>query len=312
MTNQNKKRARGYRGPAPAEQRSERDAPPSRRGFLDGLLTPRYPDSAMPKKSTSVGRGFITAASSPAIVGSMLLSVFAGWMLFVALGFQGPFALMASFLALPPLGTVFDSGLVGRLFHLPATVSIFALVGLRSLLLAVFTSLVVDGLRGVRQDRWSIVRCIKILPVTLAVCVLALGLTILTRILGALLGAGLGFLAVVATLVGGVYLFAYAPVIALTEGRGVSESLSKSVRAARMPGTTNLAFASFYGLAMFAVLFGSGGGKLGVNPSPQGWAVVLFVNFLQVAMMGAFAFRYLSVAEAVPDAAARKPRSARR
>jgi hypothetical protein len=266
----------------------------------------------MPKKSTSVGRGFITAASSPVIVGSTIVAVFAGWTLFVALGFQGPFALMTSFLALPPLGTVFDSGLVGRLFHLPPTVSIFGLIALRSLLLAVFTSLVLDALTGVRQDRWSIVRGLKILPVTLAVNILALGLTIATRILGAILGAGLGFLAVVATLVGGVYLFAFAPVIALSEGRGVAESLSRSLRAARMPGTTNLAFAAFYGLAMFAVLFGSGGGKLGVNPSPEGWAVVLFVNFLQVAIMGAFAFRYLSVADEVPEAPARKPRSARR
>ena len=312
MTNQNKKRSRGYRGPAPAEPRSESATPPSRRGFLDGLLSPRLGDSSMPKKSTSVGRGFITAASSPVIVGATILAVFAGWALFVALGFEGPFALMTSFLALPPLGTVFDSGLVGRLFHLPPTISIFGLIALRSVLLAVFTSFVVDSLTGVRQDRWSIVRGLKIMPVTLAVNILALGLTIATRILGAVLGAGLGFLAVVATLVGGVYLFAFAPVIALSEGRGVSESLSRSLRAARMPGTTNLAFAAFYGLAMFAVLFGSGGGKLGVNPSPEGWAVVLFVNFLQVAMMGAFAFRYLSVADEVPDASARKPRGARR
>jgi hypothetical protein len=312
MTNQNKKRTRGYRGPAPAEARSESATPRSRRGFLDGLLTPRYTDSTMPKKSTSLGRGFITAAASPAIVAATILAVLAGWLVFVALGFQGPFALMTSYLALPPLGTVFDSGLVGRLIHVPPTISIFALIAVRSVLLAVFTSLVLDALTGVRQDRWSVVRGLKILPVALAVNILALGLTIATRILGAVLGAGLGFLAVVATLVGGVYLFAFAPVIALSEGRGVSESLSKSLRAARMPGTTNLAFAAFYGLAMFAVLFGSGGGKLGVNPSPQGWVVVLFVNFLQVAMMGAFAFRYLSVAEEIREAAPRKARNTRR
>jgi hypothetical protein len=312
MTNQNKKRARGYRGPAPADPRTHGATQPARKNFFEGLLTPRYVDSTMPKKSTSLGRGAITAAASPVIVGSTIVVVLAAWLVFVALGFQGPFALMTSFLALPPLGTVFDSGLVGRLTRLPPTVSIFGLIALRSLLLAVFTAFVLDAMTGVRQDRWSIVRGLRILPLALAVNILALGLTIATRILGSLLGPGPGFLAVVATLVGGVYLFAFAPVIALSEGRGMPESLSKSVRAARMPGTTNLAFAALYGLAMLAVLFGSGGGKLGVNPSPQGWAVVLFLNFLQVAMMGAFAFRYLSVAGEVPEAQTRKRRASRR
>jgi hypothetical protein len=78
-----------------------------------------------------------------------------------------------------------------------------------------------------------------------------------------------------------------------------------------MQGSTNLTFATVYGVGMIAVLYGSGAGKIGVNPSIQGWAVVMFVNFLQVAMMAAFAYRYLSVAEFVPEGPAPVQRRSR-
>jgi hypothetical protein len=309
--NRNKKRPSGYRernGSNPS--RGKAPAPAARSGLLGNLLSPRPRDSRMPKKSTSLGRGVITAASSPIIVAATMAVVVAGWLIFVALGFQGPFSAMSTFLALPPIGVAFDTSLAARI---PGVSLVFLLLGLlilRAVLSAIFSSLAYDALTGVRVDRWTFVRAARIIPVTLAVNMFSLGIAILSPYF-AILGAGIGSLAGVSALIAGVHFFAFAPVIALSEERGMAESITRSFRAARMQGSTNLTFAAVYGVGMIAVLFGSGAGKLGVNPSIQGWAVVLFINFIQVGMMAAFAYRYLSVAEYVPEGPAPAARRAR-
>lgn len=313
MTNKkkNKNRPSGYRernGSNPS--RAKASAPAARPGLLGNLLSPRPRDSRMPKKSTSLGRGVITAASSAVLVAVALAAVIGAWMVFVVLGFQGPFSVMSTFLAIPPIGIAFDTSLAG---HIPGTslvLMLLSLLVLRAVLLAILSSLIYDALTGVRADRWTLMRAARIVPVTLAVNMFSLGIAILSPYF-AILGAGIGSLAGVSALIAGVHFFAFAPVIALSEERGMAEAITKSVRAARMQGSTNLTFAAVYGMGMIAVLFGSGAGKLGVNPSIQGWAVVLFINFIQVGVMAAFAYRYLSVAEYVPEGPARAPRRSR-
>ena len=318
--NKNKKRPTGYRGPNPGARAERAAQAPSRRGLLDGLFSPlmgassaaRSGASTMPKTSTSVGRGVVAAASSPAIVGCVVLSVFAGWLGAIALGFQGPFSVMASFLALPPVGTSFDIAMTTRVFGSSGIIGIFVFIGIRAVLMAVITSLAVDSLREARSDRWSVIRGLRILPVTVAVNLLSLGLTMVGTILSGFLGAGIGLIVAIAVFAVGVYLLTFAPVIAVAESRSMPESLARSVRAARMPGSSNLTLASIYALAAIAVFFGGGRGKLGVNPLPAAWALVLFLNFLQIAMLTAFAFRYLSVADEVPDAPAPRPKASPR
>ena len=311
MTNQNKKRPSGYRernGSNPSQVRTS--APPARGGLLGGLLSPRPRDSRMPKKSTSLGRGVITAASSPALLVTTMAVVVAAWLVFVALGFQGPFSAMATFLAVPPIGITFDASMAARVSGISLPFLLLGLLAIRAILSAVLSSLAYDSLTGVKADRWTLVRAVRIIPVTLAVNMFSLGIAFLTPYF-AILGAGIGSLAGVSALIAGVHFFAFAPIIALSEERGMAESISKSVRAARMQGSTNLTFAAIYGMGMIAVLFGTGAGKLGVNPSIEGWAAVLFINFIQVAVIAAFAYRYLSVAEFVPEPAAPAPRRSR-
>jgi hypothetical protein len=111
----------------------------------------------------------------------------------------------------------------------------------------------------------------------------------------------------VASLVAGVYLLSFAPVIAADEGRPLGDSLGRSVRAARMPGAGNLSLAAIYVIVSFVVSFVPGpGSDLGVNPSVSAWVYVLGVNLFHVVMQSAVAFRYLSVAAEVPDAAPRR------
>jgi hypothetical protein len=297
VTNKNKKRPIASRE-APVSGGDDRPAAAPRRGLLDGIFAPRFADPSVPKKSISLFRGAIAAASSPALVGSVILSVFAAWLVLIAAGFQGPFSVMASLFALPPVGIWFDVAMTSRLFGASGLIAVFILIAVRSVLLGLFASFGVDALTGVRTDRWSVVRALRILPVTLAVCLLGLGLTTLANVMILFMGPGLGLLLAVASLAAGVYLFGFAPAIAVAEGRNVPEALARSVRTARMPGSSNLMLAAFYALGALAIFVTTAGGKLGVNPTLEGWAVVLFINFLHVAILTAFAFRYLSVADA--------------
>jgi hypothetical protein len=318
MTKKNKKRPSGYRernGSNPSKASSNQSkargsAPAARTGVLASLLSPRPRDSRMPKKSTSFGRGVITAAYSPVIVGATMAAVIGGWLIFVALGFQGPFSIMSSFLSIPPIGVAFDTSLAARVPGISLALLLLGLLVLGGILLAIMSSLVYDAITGVPADRWTFVRAARIIPVTLAMNMFSLAIAYLSQFFG-ILGSGIGSLAGISALIAGVHFFAFAPVIALSEERGMAESITKSFRAARMQGSTNLTFAAVYGVGMVAILFGSSAGKLGVNPTPQGWAAVLFVNFIQVGVMAAFAYRYLSVAEYVPEPPTPAPRRSR-
>ena len=117
MTNKNKKRATGMREPRlESTHRGTPSVATPRRGLLDGLLSPRSADSSMPTKSTSLWRGLISTATSPGLMALTIGVTLAGWIGAITLGFQGPFSVMASFLALPPIGTSFDIAMTSRLF----------------------------------------------------------------------------------------------------------------------------------------------------------------------------------------------------
>ena len=81
--------------------------------------------------------------------------------------------------------------------------------------------------------------------------------------------------------------------------------------ACRAPG--NLTLAAIYVFLSFVVLavVPWPGSQLGVNPTVAAWVVVLVANLLHIVMQAAVAFRYLSVAGEVPEAAPKRRRRAR-
>jgi hypothetical protein len=266
-------------------------------------------DSAMPKMRTSVARGFVTVAASPVLVVGSFLLLIALWLVLIAFGYQGPFATMSSALALPPLGTSFDATLATGIFGLQGgIVGITAFVLLRGVLIALLTAGVVEALDTGRVSTAAAANGLRALPVSLATSVLGVAFLTLSSFFAPLLGPGFGILIQVGGLVLGVYLFVFAPVIAVAERRTLPESLSRSIRAARMPGVGNLGMAALYVIPAIAVIVAPGkpGNVIGVNPSIAAWAFVLVVSVLHVVMLAAFAFRYLAVADEVPEA--REPR----
>lgn len=308
MTNKNKKRPTGYRAPASAKEETK----PARKGVLDSLFAPRAPGaSSMPKIPSSLYRGLATVASSPAIVGTVVLVVVLEWFALVVFGSQGPFAIMVNQLGVPPVGSYSDLTLSIGVFGVQTGfIALLGFIVVRAVVIAVLTSMAVDVLQTGTTSRWSLVRALRILPIALSVNIGCLGLLVVANFIGPLLGSGFGLLILMAALVGGFYLLGFATTIAATERRGLAETMGRSARAARMPGAGNLTFAALYVLTSVAILaIPKPGSLVGVNPSITAWAIVLVASLGHAVVIATLAFRYLSVADEVPEAPARAPKS---
>jgi hypothetical protein len=303
VTNRNPKHkpAQGYREPAQASETA-----PARKGFLDSLLTPRPPGSTpMPRLRTTFARGVTVVISTPSLVFGVPVVLLVAWLVFLALGFQGPFTLLAAFFAVPPIGTFVDTQLSSQVFRSGglAAFSVFGFVLVRAIVLALVTSACVERVRTGHVTAWSLRRGLHVLPITFTVAFSGLAILILGNIVSVFLGPGLGLLGFVASITAGVYLFAFAPTIAADEDRGLADTMRRAIRVARMPGSSNLWLAVIYALGSLALLLAAvPGSTIGVNPSPQAWVISVLVNLLHVAVAATFSFRYLSVAALTPDA----------
>jgi hypothetical protein len=264
----------------------------------------------MPRIRTALARGVVTVIGAPALLICVIVFPLLVWAVLIAAGYQGPFAPLANLLALPPIGTSLDATLATSVFGLEGgLIGILAFLAVRAVVLAVATSAVVTVLDAGGLAGWGPRRAIRALPVTFSVCIIGVGILTLSSFAGQLLGPGFGILLQVGALVLGEYLFVFAPVIAVDEARSMPDCLTRSVRAARMPGAGNLTLAALYVVPSIAVIVSPGkpGNVIGVNPTIGAWVFVLALNLLHVGLTAAFAFRYLSIAAEVPDAPARRP-----
>jgi len=319
VTNKNKRKSSRPDDRAVAQRAVSRSVPvaerPARRGILDSIFSPRVPGTTpMPSIRTSLARGVATVSGTPVLVIAAMAFVAVEWLGALALGYEGPFALFVTAFALPPVGTSFDATLSTALFGLRGGFfAILGFVALRAVAQALLVATIVEVLRGSPLGRWTLVRALRTLAVTLAVNVAGVGLLTLASLLGPLLGPAFALLIQMGALVGGVYLLSFAPVIAADEGRRMPDSMGRSVRAARMPGSGNLTLAAIYVVASIALLVvpGKPGSELGVNPGVIAWVIVLVLNLLHVVMQAVVAFRYLSVAHDVAEVAPGRPRTRR-
>jgi hypothetical protein len=309
----------------PASYREpKRQEPEPRTGFLD-RFAPRPPGtSPMPKIRTSFTRGLSAVLAMPVLLMSVPVVLIAEWIGLVALGFQGPFALLAGTFAIPPISSATNSILSGIIFSQPGgrgtavapLVSLAVSIVFSGILQAIVTTMTVERLRTGGVSAWARRRALHVLPVTIAVGTAGLGAFIGSQVAQLLLGAGIGLLLAVAILIAGVYLLAFAPAIAADEDHPLPFTLSKAVRAARMPGSNNLLLAALYVVPSIAVISATTlgalpGSTIDVTPSIGAWVTVILLNLLQTALVATFAFRYLSVADVVPEAPAPAARSRR-
>ena len=300
--------------------KGERAAPaqPDRRGGLGSLLAPRPSvDVGMPSIRSSLARGAVTVLSSPFLVIGVPVVLVLLWLLLVAVRFQGPFALLVHALALPPVGTSADVSIAASTFPGSWLIGVAVAIVLRAVVLAAAAAASVQILRDGGVTRWVWVPMLRALPATLAVSFASLSLLLAVQLLGAFVGGagGLGLFLLIGAFVLGTSYFGFAPAIGATEDRRLADTLSRAWRAARIPGAGNLSLATLYVVPSFALLFATPalpGGTIGVNPSVGAWVLVILVNVAHVAVAAAYTFRYLSIADAVPEPPPRRPPAGRR
>jgi hypothetical protein len=270
------------------------------------------PMRAMPPIRTAFARGLAGTWSSPVVVGATVAWLLVEWLIIVGLGYPGPFALLAHVAAPAPLSTTTDLsvsiGILGVGRGLPLVVIPAAV---HALWHSLVVGLAIETIETGGASRWGAVRGLRAFPIAFAIHVFGVIVLFASQILAGLGGGGLAFILQLAVLVLAVWVFAFAPVIAVAEGRRFLDCLSRSLRAARLPGSGNLAFAALYVIPWFATFVATSvgaapGSGLDVNPGYSAWIFVVVVSLLHAAILGALAMRYLAIASEVPDAPVRK------
>ncbi len=118
--------------------------------------------TSMPTIRTSLARGVVTVAGTPVLAVAAVAIVAAEWLGALALGYEGPFALFVSALALPPVGTSFDATLSTALFGLQGGFfAILGFVALRAVVQALLVAAIVEVLRASPLGRWTLVRALR-------------------------------------------------------------------------------------------------------------------------------------------------------
>src|SRR4029434_6005629 len=128
-----------------------------------------------------------------------------------------------------------------------------------------------------RVSSWGLLRGIAAIPTVIAVQVLSFTLILVSNIIFPVLGPGIGLLAAVGSLVGGLFFLGFAPTAAVRQRRGVVETIGRAGRAAMLPGSRHLLFCGLYFFIALPVVVGlaPGGGEVTANPTLFGWVFLV-------------------------------------
>jgi len=264
-------------------------------------------ESITPSGPRSLGRGLLTIVSTPVLLLIPLVAPAAIWLLLLQLGYEGPPGPVVAALALPPISSYLDVGLAQSIFGDESIFLVFAAgsIVIRGIAYGLLTGMIVEALEGGRVTRYGLITGIGAIPVALVVQVIGFSLILVGTQLSLLLGPGLGLLALVATLVGGVFLLGFATTVAVRQRVGVVESVRRSGRAAMLPGSRQLAFSALYFFIAIPVLLsvaGIGGGNLTTaNPPLVTWIAILAGSIVHMTFMAALAYRWIVVEPVVPE-----------
>jgi hypothetical protein len=290
------------------------DAAPQRRPFGSSLLAGG--PSAMPPIGRSLGRGLLAVVSTPALIAIAIVVPLVVWLLLIAVGFEGRPSLLVDVLALPPISTYFDLGTGESLLSLGPAFLIFTTITLvvRSVLYGLLAGMIVETLEDGRVTRWGLVRGLPAIPTMLAVNVLSFSLILASNIIFPVLGPGIGLLAAIGSLVGGLFFLGFAPTAAVRQRRPVLETIRRSGRAAMLPGSRHVLFCALYFFIALPVVVGlaPGGSDITANPTLSGWIFILAAGVLHLAFMAALAYRWIAVEPVVPEEPVRRRQQQRR
>jgi hypothetical protein len=292
------------------------DAPAEPRRGFGGALFGQRGGSVMPPVGRSLGRGLLAVVSSPVLLAIAVLVPLLAWLALYSLGFEGRPALLVDVLALPPIATYFDLGTGESLLGLGPSFLIFTGVAIliRGVLYGLLAGMIVESLEDGRVSSWGLLRGVAAIPTVIVVQVLSFMLILASNIIFPVLGPGIGLLAAVGSLVGGLVFLGFAPTAAVRQRRGVVETIRRSGRAAMLPGSRHLLFCGLYFFIALPVAVGlaPGGGEVTANPSFFGWVFVLAASVLHLGFMGGLAYRWIVVEPSVPEQPVQRRRASQR
>ncbi|HET9722824.1 MAG TPA: hypothetical protein VFR44_03150 [Actinomycetota bacterium] len=302
-----RKKPTGSRRPSGAQARTpattdERPQVPR----LLSWLAPPSADSAWPPIGRSLARGFITVGASPITLLSAFGLQFVMWLGLVALGLEGPFSLLVNLLALPPISTYYDANTSFEIFG-PGFTGLISTGGfllVRAVVLGLLTALIVRAYEGEGTIGEALRRGLRVIPVTIVYGLMSMTFMFVGSIVQQALGAGLGLLVSILSLVAALFLFVFAPVLALREPRTpLQEVVRRGVRAALMPGSRHLLMCLLYIFLTLPILtaLAPGGVLLGVNPPLATWVYALVCTYVHLSFLAAFAYRLMAVEDEIPD-----------
>ena len=287
--------------------------PEPRRPFGSALFGSA--SSVMPPIGRSLGRGLLTVASSPALVVIAVVIVPLTWLTVLAIGFEGSPSRLVDVLALPPISTYFDLGTGASIVGVGPAFLIFTgvAIAIRSVVYAVLSGMIVEALEDGRVSTYGLLRSLRVIPTVIVVQIMSFSLIVAGNLVFPVLGPGIGFLAFVAALVGGLFFLGFAPTAAIRQGRGIAETVRRSARAAMLPGSRHLVFCSLYFFIALPVVvgFAPGGGDITANPTLATWIFALVVNVLHLGFMAALSYRWIVAEPLVPDQPTRRRQPAR-
>jgi hypothetical protein len=302
-----KRRRADYRAPGrpSSERRPEAaaDARPRSGGLFGTLFRGAgTAQSPYPALHTSFVRGALTVCGTPALMALVIVLAFVLRLALVALNLPARGSVFAATLALPPVGTVLDLQAAGAILG-DATGFVLApaFLAARSIVVALFAGLIVEALRTGRITLAGAVAGLRAFPPVFGIGIIELGAVFIGSLIIGF--TGLGLVGVLLVLVAILFLFGYAPAIAVREPRGLVWTLRKSIRAARIPGSMNITLAFLYTVPALLMLplFIPGGQDIAVNPGVATWLGILVANLFHVVALAVYCHRYLWAEDDIPD-----------
>jgi len=185
---------------------------------------------------------------------------------------------------------------------------------IRGVLYGLLAGMIVESLEDGRVSSWGLLRGVAAIPTVIVVQVLSFTLILASNIIFPVLGPGIGLLAAVGSLVGGLFFLGFAPTAAVRQRRGVVETIRRSGRAAMLPGSRHLLFCGLYFFIALPVVVGlaPGGGEVTANPTFFGWVFVLAASVLHLGFMGGLAYRWIVAEPFVPEQPVQRRRAPQR
>ncbi len=293
-----------------------RAAPARPGGVLGGLFgRPGAGPSSLGKILTALGRGFVVAGSSWAVLAVAFVWVLVEWVAVLLTGAHTTPRFLLQSMALPPIGGGVDFQAAQAL---PGGKAVLAGIGLmvgRAIVLGVLTGMLVEILKGRRASLAAARSGLRAVPYIVAVTLIGLSVLLVGSSLLSFLGGGLALLGSVVMITALMYFLGFVPPIAVMTRLGLIETFRRSRDQAALAGGQQFTFCLLYVIyVILFLLFGlfgatnASGAIITANPSISAWIYGLLATYVNVAFLGAFCYRSLA-AEAVLST---RPAAARR